>query len=188
MGEFSNIGIADLTDRHLAAFWDTVRASGRDRAVTYCMPPKDGPAFVSWMRQPDIFPRIILFRGEPCGLFFLTDREGKAAQCHFCTLPMGTQRTAETPIGRLSAVRGFGLYALGSTLWERNVSGGFVTDTLIGITPSCNAEAVKYIHTLGAQDCGLVPDACWYWDTGENVPGVITVYTRAALPDWTAAL
>ena len=188
MGEFSRIHRSDLTDRQLMAFWGMVQAAGRDRAVTYCMAPKDGPAFVRWMRQPDVSPWIVTFCGEPCGLFFLTDHEGKSAQVHFCTLPMGTRRTAATPGGRFSATVGMGIYALGAALWEHNVSGGFLLDTLIGLTPTCAAAAVKYIHALGAQDCGVVPGACWFYDTGENVPGLYTVYTRRALPEWTATL
>lgn len=184
MGEFTRIYKTDLSDRQLMGFWAMVQAAGRDRAVSYCMAPMDGAGFCRWMRKDDVHPWIILFRGEPCGLFFLTDRQGKSAQCHFCTLPMGTKRTA----GKIPAVIGFGLYALGSALWERNVSGGFLLDTIIGMTPVCNREAVKFIHKLGAKDCGIVPGACWYYDTGENVPGLVTVYTRETLPSWAAEL
>lgn len=188
MGEYSRIYLTDISDRELMQFWAAVCASGRDRSVSYCMPPQDGPAFCRWMRSDGLHPWIILFRDEPCGLFYLTDRQGKTAHCHFCTLPQGTKRTKETPIGRLPAARGFGLFALGSALWEHNVSGGHILDTLVGVTPACNTEAVKYIHTLGAVDCGIVPGGCWYYDTNENVPGIITVYTREALPEWTANL
>lgn len=188
MGEFARIHRSDITDRQLMAFWDAVRAAGRDRDVAYCLPPMDGPGFVRWMRQPDISPWIILFQGEPCGLFFLTDHAGKAAQCHFCTLPTGTRRTGQTAGGRFSATIGAGLFALGQALWERSVSGGFLLDTLIGVTPTCNRAALRYIHALGAQDCGIVPGACWYHDTGENVPGLYTVFTRQALPEWTASI
>lgn len=188
MGEFARVHRADLTDRQLMAFWDMVCAAGRDRAVTYCMAPKDGPVFVRWMRQADVSPWIILFRDAPCGLFFLTDHEGKTAHCHFCTLPMGTQRTQETPIGRLPAVRAFGLYCAGSALWERNVSGGSILDTLIGVTPVCNRDALRFVRSLGALEYGVVPGACWYYDTNENVPGLITAYTRQAIPEWTASL
>ena len=188
MGEYARVYRSDLTDRQLMAFWAMVQAAGRDRAVTYCMEPKDGPAFVRWMRQPDISPWIVLFRGAPCGLFFLTDKEGKTAQAHFCTLPMGTQRTGETPIGRLPAVRGFGLFCAGAALWECNVSGGSILDTLIGVTPACNREAVRFARSLGALEYGIVPGICWYHDTNENVPGLITAYTRQVIPEWTATL
>jgi hypothetical protein len=88
----------------------------------------------------------------------------------------------------MSAVVGMGMFALGSILWDRNISGGFVHDTLIGVTPVCNASAIKFIHALGAQDCGIVPGACFYHDTGENVPGLYTIYTREAVPEWTVSL
>lgn len=188
MGEYARVYRSDLTDRQLMTFWAMVQAAGRDRAVTYCMEPQDGPGFVRWMRQPDIMPWIILFRGAPCGLFFLTDKEGKTAQAHFCTLPMGTQRTAGTPIGRLPAVRGFGLFCAGAALWECNVSGGSILDTLIGVTPACNREAVRFAQSLGALEYGIVPGICWYHDTNENVPGLITAYTRQVIPEWAASL
>ena len=184
MGEFTRIYKTDLSDRQLMQFWGMVQSAGRDRAVTYCMEPKDGAAFCRWMRQDDVHPWLILFRNVPCGLFFLTDLQGKSAHLGVRRLLMGTKRTG----GKVPAVVGFGLYALGAALWERNVSGGFLLDTIIGMTPVCNREAVKFIHKLGAKDCGIVPGACWYYDTDENVPGLITVYTRATLPDWTAKL
>ena len=184
MGEFARIYKTDLSDRDFMRFWAMVRAAGRDRAVTYCMPPVDGPAFCRWMRQDDVHPWIVLFRGVPCGFVYLTNLEGKSARVHFCTLPMGTARTGD----RRSAVLGFGLFSLGSMLWEKNESGSFRLDTLIGVTPLCNSRAVKFIRRLGARVIGEVPGACWYYDTNENVPGLVTVYARESLPAWTAKL
>ena len=184
MGEFAKIYKTDLSDRALMQFWAMVRAAGRDRAVTYCMEPTDGPAFCRWMREDDVHPWIVLFRGVPCGFYYLTDVQGKSARVHFCALPLGTRRTK----GRIPAVVGFGLFSLGSLLWERNESGSFRLDTIIGVTPVCNTEAVKFIHKVGAQDIGVVPGACWYYDTGENAPGLVTIYTRETLPAWTAKL
>ena len=184
MGEFLRIYKSDLSDRELMRFWAMVCASGRDRAVTYCMPPVDGPAFCRWMRQDDVHPWIVLFRGAPCGLVYLTDLQGKSARVHFCTLPMGTARTS----GRLPVVVGFGLFSLASMLWETTAGGSFRLDTVIGVTPVCNRAAVKFIHRLGARDVAEVPGACWFCDTGENVPGLVTVYTRETLPARAAKL
>lgn len=184
MGEFAKIYKTDLSDRQLMQFWGMVQSAGRDRSVTYCMEQTDGPGFCRWMRQPDVHPWIVLFKGVPCGFYYLTDMQGKSARVHFCTLPMGTHRTKS----KIPAVVGFGLFALGSLLWEANESGGFRLDTIIGVTPVCNKEAVKFIHKVGAQDIGVVPDACWYYDTNENVPGLVTIYTRNTLPEWTAKL
>lgn len=184
MGEFSKIYKTDLSDRQLMQFWNMVLASGRDRDVTYCMPPVDTLGFCRWMREDGVHPWIVLFRGVPCGFYYLTNLEGKSANVHFCTLPMSTHRTGS----KLPVVVGFGMFALGSLLWEKNVSGGFRMDTIIGVTPVVNRRAVKFIHKVGAQDIGVVPGACWYYDTNENVPGLVTVYTRETLPEWTAQL
>lgn len=187
MSNFARVHRQDLTDRNFVQFWELARQAGRERSFTYCLPPMDEDGFCRWMRSAGVEPWMIFYKDEPRGLFFLTDREGKSAQVHFCTLPMGTERV-ETPVGTLSAVIAMGLYALGATLWARNISGGSIYDTLIGVTPVCNASAIKYIHALGAQDCGVVPGACFYHDTNENVPGLYTVYTRDAVPAWTATL
>ena len=185
MGEFSRIYKTDLSDRQIMSFWHHVEQAGRERAIAFDSPPLTPLEFCRWMRQPDVHPWWVLFNGDPVGLSFLTQKAGKAARIHFLTLPQGVKRTK---LRRLSVVRAFGLYAMGSMLWERNVSGGFILNTLIGLTPICNKEAVKFIHTLGAVDCGVVPDACYYHDTGENVAGVATVYTRETVPEWTTEL
>lgn len=184
MGDFSRVYKTDITDRQMMAFWSQVQAAGRDRAVSYCLPPKDGLAFCHWMRQPDIHPWAVLYKGEPVGMYFLSDRQGKSAQVHFCVLPTGTRRVAP----KLSLSRAAGLYALGASLWESNVSGGSIIDTLIGVTPACNRAALKYASSLGGQQCGVVPGYCYYHDTGENVTGVFTVFTRETVPAWTATL
>jgi hypothetical protein len=80
-----------------------------------------------------------------------------------------------------------GLFGLGSSLWERSAT-SYLLDTLIGITPTCNEAAVKYIRRCGAIECGTVPAACYYHDTGENVAGLVTIFNRASVPEWTTKL
>ena len=184
MGEFSRIYKSDITDRQMKDFWRMAQAAGRDRIFAFDVPPQSGDDFVEWMRRPDMHPWAILFRGVPAGLFLLDKVQGKTAHVHFLTLPCGTHRTGTKGI---SVVRGMGLYALGSALWEASPT-SFRLDTLIGITPSTNSRALHYIRTLGAVDCGVVPGMCYFDETHENVPGVVTIYTRAAIPEWTAAL
>ena len=183
MGEYSRVYKTDLTDRQLMQFWGLAQAEGRSRAVSYCLPPQDGEGFCRWMRQDGVHPWLILFREQPCGLFFLTDMQGKAAQCHFCTLPMGTQRTE----GRLPVARGAGLFALGAALWEETET-SYRLDTLIGVTPVCNKHAVKYVQSLGGRACGVVPGMCWYYETNENVPGLVTVFDRTTVPESAAGI
>lgn len=67
MGEFARTYKTDLTDRQLMGFWGMMQATGRDRAVTYCLPPLDGHGFVRWMRQDDVHPWFVTWQGQPAG-------------------------------------------------------------------------------------------------------------------------
>lgn len=185
MGEFARTYKTDLTDRQLMGFWGMMQATGRDRAVAYCLPPLDAHGFVRWMRQDYVHPWFVTWQGQPVGFAYLTNMEGKSARIHFGTLPQGIRRMGNR---KLSVVHGFGLYILGSLLWEQTVSGGYRLDTIIGLTPVVNKEAVRFIKRCGAQECGVIPGACYYHDTGENVPGLVTTYTRETVPGWARVL
>lgn len=187
MGEFSRIYKRDLTDRQFASLWEVVMASGRDRAVMFGMPPMDGVAFTKWVRGEGVPTWAVMFRGTPCGLFFLENRRGKTADAHFCVFPMGTERMA-SPIGRIPVALGYGFFCAGAALWEKNASDGFVLDTLVGIIPSCNRKALKYVDRLGVRFHASVPGMCWCYDTGDNVPGIVMTLSRTEFPEWTAAL
>lgn len=218
MGEFLRIYKSDLTDRQLSTFWRTVQAAGRARAIGFDGPPMNGQDFCRWMRRDDVHPWLVLFRGEPMGLYYLTNRQGRAAHVHFITLPCGTRRTA----GRLPVAVAAGLFGIGSALWEREggtalvpqacgghklragaldraggasggesgqrEEGGFLLDTLIGVTPTDSREAVRFVRRMGGVPCGEVPDLCWRFDSGRNVAGLLTVFNRDAVPAWTAKL
>lgn len=186
MSEFAKIYKTDLSDRQLMQFWCMVQASGRARDVAYCMEPQTPESFVRWMRKDDVEPWIILHRGVPAALYFQTDRQGKSAQGHFCTLPQGMRRTEGEK--RLPVAVAAILYALGSCLWLENESGGHYLDTIIGITPVCNKAAINFTRRIGGQPCGMIPGGCWYHDTNENVPGLVTVYTRESVPFWATKL
>jgi hypothetical protein len=88
---------------------------------------------------------------------------------------------------RLPLVQAAALFGLASTLWEAPEL-GFRLDTLIGITPTCNEAAVKYIRRCGAVECGVVPNLCFFHDEGEHSAGLVTVFNRASVPEWTAKL
>ncbi len=178
MGNFRRIYRTDLTDNQIKAFWHQVMESGRDRSILFDMPNVDEETFCKWFRQDNVAPWVIMHGSDVCGMFYLTDKAGKTAYCHFLTLPMGTKRVARLPMAFAA-----GLYAVSNCLWERNASGGFLVDTLIGVTPSFNRPALRFIQRLGAQFVAEVPGACFFCDTGENVPGVVTTLTRDSVPE-----
>lgn len=184
MGEFSRIYRSDLSDRDFMRFWAMLKEAGRDTATFYNVPPMDGQAFVAWARSADVHPWIILFRGAPCGMAWLTDQEGATAKCHFATLPQGAKRTE----GRMGVAQGFGLYALASWLHARDEEGHYILDRCYGVTPMYNRAAISFIHRLGAIDITVLPGAVFNFATGHNADALLTMYTRDTVPAENATL
>ena len=178
MGNFRRIYRTELSDNQIKAFWRHVCSTGRDRSILFDLPPVGEQAFCDWFRQPNVNPWIIMYQDVPYGMFYLTNKTGKTAYCHFLTLPFGTKRVNKLPL----VVAG-GAFAVANCLWERNASNGFLIDTLIGVTPAFNRPALRYIQRLGAQFIAEVPGACYFHDTGENVPGVVTILDRNVVPE-----
>ncbi|WP_446424657.1 hypothetical protein [Mailhella sp.] len=67
-------------------------------------------------------------------------------------------------------------------------SGPFLLDALIGVTPVSRGEAVRFVRRLGGEPCGTVPALCWMHDSGVNVAGLMTVFSRTTVSAWTAKL
>lgn len=165
-------------------FWRRLKEAGRDTATFYNVPPMDERAFAAFVRSENVHPWIILFRGEACGLFWLTDQEGTTAKCHFATLPQGARRTA----GRMSVTQGFGRYALASVLHARDEEGRYLLDRCYGVTPLCNRAATGFIRKVGAMDIAVLPGAVFNFATGHNADALLTLYTRDTVPAEYAAL
>lgn len=165
-------------------FWRRLKEAGRDTATFYNVPPMDGRAFAAFVRSENVHPWIILFRGEACGLFWLTDQEGTTAKCHFATLPQGARRTA----GRMSVTQGFGRYALASVLHARDEEGRYLLDRCYGVTPLYNRAATGFIRKVGAMDIAVLPGAVFNFATGHNADALLTLYTRDTVPAEYAAL
>ena len=136
-------------------------------------------------------------------LYWLSNMQGRSAHVHFCMLPCGTRRV-EVPAEavprsgeggrpgregrtRLPLVRAAALFGLASTLWEGQ-GRGFVVDTLIGITPATNGPALALMRSLGGQEHGTVPGLCWLYEAKVNVPGILSTFSREAVPQRAAAL
>ena len=203
MGEFQRIYKTELSDRQLMAFWELVKAAGRDSSIGFDRPAMDAPAFCRFLRRPGIHPWLVAWRGRPMALYWLSNMQGRSAHVHFCMLPCGTRRV-EVPAEavpeaarrrgegrggsvRLPLPRAAALFGLASTLWEGQGS-GFVVDTLIGITPAVNGPALSLVRSLGGQEHGSVPGLCWLYEARVNVPGILSTFSREAVPQRAAAL
>ena len=188
MGDFSRIYKGDLTDRQLMAFWDALCAAGRGRSICFDVPLMDSAGFAQWLREPGVAAWLIMHGGRVRGLYFLTCMQGKTAHGPFAMLPMGPERV-KTPAGKVPLARAFGMYCVGTSLWEKDANGLPILDTIIGVLPASKTTAVKLVEGTGiGKFFGILPGACWFYDGNVNVPAVIHVYERSSVPAWCAGL
>ena len=184
---FSMIYKTDLTDRDLSGFWKRLEGAGRTDNLFYDRAPVSAGEFAWIARDPAFHLWMVSYLGEPAGIFFLTDVQGKAGRAHFAILPTGGRRfeicgRSEAADGR-TALRiplavGLAGFCLSQSLWRRTKSGGFVLDSLIGITPVCFLPALKLAKRMPyASEC-VVPDFAFIRETGENAAARIAVYRR----------
>lgn len=187
MGEFARFYKSELPDATLAEFWENVCRAGRGRSIGFDAPAPDAQGFCRWMRRPDIHAWLVTFRGRAMGLYYLTARQGTSAHVHFCMLPCGTARTAGfAELPRLPVIRAAALFGLSAALWQ-GLGTERQLDTLIGVTPTDDTRAVRFVRALGGGE-HTVPGLCWRWDERRNVPGLVSVFSRASVPAWASYL
>ncbi len=181
MGQFCRIHKDDLDDRAWADFYLALAESGRERAAFYCNPRADLKEFISIMRRPENPWWLFYMDADLAGCVYLTDILGKSAQIHFAFLPFRHWRAA---CGMPSPVA-LGRYATSSILYDAYADGVHIMDVLVGKTPVWNKTAVKLLPRWGARVLGIIPACCHSHDSGADLPGVISYFTRESVPpDW----
>lgn len=139
--------------------------------------------FLDLMARPDRHSWALTFGREAGGVAYITDREGTSARVHFAFLPTKTLRTKGGEAHeRLPAPVALGRFFLASVLRDR-FQGGYVLDTLVGVTPVANTPAVNMILRCGAVALGVIPGACPRRGEGRNANGLVTYYTRESTDD-----
>lgn len=173
MGVFRRLYRSELTDNQIKLFWHKLCEAGRERSILYDEPVRNMNEFVSWFRSPSVFPWLILIGNEPAAIVYLTDKKGKTAYSHFTTIPTRARRVFGMP-----TFVACGLYAVSNLLWERTDSGGFVLDRLMGVIPSHNRAALHLVGRVGYKLVAEIPGLSFFYDSGDNVPGVLITCTR----------
>ena len=173
---------SELPDAAFAELYIRLVQAGRERASFYSGPRMSVPEFVAFVRRPENPFWILSCNEDMAGMVYLTDIAGKAARVHFCFLPLPVLRMDDG----IAAPAGLGRFAVASILHDVYVDGIHMMDVLMGITPAWNKAAVKLIGKCGAAMLGVVPSICHSHDSGANLPGVISYYTRETVPEaWT---
>lgn len=124
---------------------------------------RDARAFLELMQKPANVPVFVFEGAEPLGFAWLNGLNGGIAFAHFCGLKAAKGRTQQ--LGRLCI--GY---------WMKNFQ---FLRVILGLTPSNNKLAVRFIQRLGFTPLGEIPGVVHDAYSGERVGAVISYYARA---------
>lgn len=140
-------GNRSLSDDNVKQIFHRMKSEGTLHVVFYDGSIKTEDDFVAYLKSPNNLPVFILSDGELSGLAWLNRVEGNHATAHFCLL---------------KNVWGEKSYDVGKKVLSYWFSfpgsdGEPLFDLLLGVIPSFNQKAIKYIEKLGFRVIGEIP-------------------------------
>lgn len=127
----------------------------------------DAEAFASMMNYVFVHPHIILYDGALAAVVWLTDLEGKMCRGHFVVFRQFWKKSRH--IG--SAMRQW-------LLEQKDSSGNFFFDVLVGMIPASNRPAVNVAIKAGFRHSGTIPNGAWIAKERRSVDMVLLTATR----------
>lgn len=119
---------------------------------------------------------FVFYEGKLGMVAWMNDRVHKRACIHFTTLP----QTWGRKIDGVSIAMKLGRFVVSTIVREMDI------DVLVGVTPVRNKLACKYVQRVGAVPVGIAPNMCWFADTQQSEPAMISTITRESTEEeWT---
>ena len=140
-------GAYTVPDTFLLWLWARYEEEGTTAKVFRVSEVADGADFIDYMRMPGNLP-VLFFADDqtPLGMAWLNGVSGNHAFVHHALLKASWGRLTDA-IAKV---------ALGYWFGMRGAS-GFQLDVLVGMTPSVNSKAVKYLQRVGFTVVGQIP-------------------------------
>lgn len=173
-----------VSDEAVTAFYRALIDCGRERISYPRLPARSAGEYLRKVREDKDPWWLVTFAGRMAGCAYLTEIEGKCAQCHFAFLPNPPSVRAVKGVPFQVAM---GRYILASVLHDRDQNGDYIVNTLVGVIALKNKGALRLGEKCGGVTLGVIPDGRFSHDNGGNEDCVISYYTRMTVPrKWTA--
>ena len=161
-------GIPTYKDSEIRAFYDKMVRDGVAGLIFHDGYIQDADDFLRMMKGPDVALYIAHYKGDACGVGWLTHFEPKARSCraHF---------TAFSEIWGEDTVS-IGREIFNQMLHMKADDGEFVFDVFLGLVPAFNVRVIKWLNKVGLVAVGEIPNILW--NGKESVPGTLFYLTR----------
>lgn len=160
-------GTRTVSDDDMEKFFQRIQQDGSANIVFYGDKIKTAKDFISFMKDTKNFPTIITVDGLISGIVWLNGISKNYAFGHFCLL-RNTWGEHTLHIGQKVLDYWFSI---------NDKHGDPVLDVIIGIVPSFNTKALKFIERLGFKRVGEIPKMVKD-DMGNQHSSVISYYER----------
>lgn len=127
----------------------------------------DSTSFTDMMGYVFVHPHIVLYDGKLAAIVWLTNLEGKMCRGHFVVFRQFWGKSRH--IG--SAMRQW-------LLEQKDSSGNFFFDVLVGMIPASNRPAVNVAIKAGFRHSGTIPNGAWIAKESRSVDMVLLTATR----------
>ena len=168
----AKVGAAEMV---LAYYWGQLNEDGLIDSLFYDAKIRAFKDFRDFCLDRNKHFFVVFINDEvlPIGHFHLTNFAGLTAYVHFSILRRGHGHVSSVEIAKATLVEFFKMRRYSSPLP--------LAQTLIGVTPTRNKLACRFIKQVGFKPVATIPGACYMHDLDEYTPGLVTVLTADEL-------
>lgn len=163
-------GVRTFKDSEIMEFYDRMVEDGIAPIVFHAGDVRSPIDFLKKMKGSGTALYIVFYGDDPVGLIWLTHFEAKTCRVHFASFSeVWDQDTV-----------GIGKEAINQVLYMTvsPESDDFVFDVLLGLIPSRNVRAIKWLNKVGLTVAGEIPNALWDAEENQSIPGTLLYLTR----------
>lgn len=162
-------GVPTFKDSEVMGFFEKIERDGLKDIVFAGGDISSKEAFLREMQRHGAAMLYVVYVGDlQAGLIWLTHFEGRSCRVHFTSFSESWGMDTVS-IGR-DAIRQV-IYMVGT-------DGGYVFDVLLGLTPTDNVRALRWLDKVGLKRVGDIPNALWDAKQHESVTGTLMFLTR----------
>lgn len=161
---FTNVdGIRTFRDSEIEGFYNRIIKEGWEDVVFYDGTIRSGKHFCAIMKDGRSILHVVYYRGLPAALVWLNRFEQTHCYVHWTFFKCVSNFKAHKEIGEAVIKFMFDEYEI---------------QLLMGITPSFNKLALRFLKSIGLKTYGEIPNILWNEKKGKAIPGQMMFINR----------
>ncbi len=162
---------SNMPDDFLLALFAQMEADGTASQVFLEREITDAEKWLQYIKSPGVHLYILFADDMPVGVCWIDRLQERWGQFHFCLFRQAWGHRSSVPLGK---------WVLNEILNMKDEH-GYLLDMLVGILPSRNKVAMRYVLKCGGQKSGVLPLGVVNGATGQSEEATVITITRETL-------